>query len=86
MNKQAFLHDLAALLEVDVTELTDQYHLANNSLWDSLSVVSTVASIDQYYHVAIKGIEIEPCKTLRDLFELIHKRQQQENNVIQFSN
>ncbi|OGT06654.1 MAG: hypothetical protein A2103_03545 [Gammaproteobacteria bacterium GWF2_41_13] len=65
---------MAKLLEVNVEALTDEFVLQENRLWDSLSVVSTIAAIDSHYHVVIKGEEIEECYTLGDLFRLIEQK------------
>jgi acyl carrier protein len=85
MKKETFLNELAQLLELDVNLLKKDYPLKENQLWDSLAIVSTIASVDQHYQLAVKGIEIEHCETLDDLFSLIDKKQKTTNNILQFA-
>lgn len=83
MNKALLLADLSALLEMNVAELVDDYQLMDCQLWDSLSMVSMVGSIDSHYGVAIRGHELEECKTVADLFSLVaEKLNNTSNNVV----
>ncbi len=74
MEKQQYLQELAKLLAVKVDTLTDGFLLEGAQLWDSLSIVSTIAVIDRHYQVMVKGIEVEQCKTVGDIFDLIKQR------------
>lgn len=76
MNKDYLLTDLAKLLMVDKSLLNGSFNLSEELNWDSLSVVSTVAAIDQHYNVSIKGTELMHCNSVGDLFSLIEKRLQ----------
>ena len=74
MEKQAYLNELSGLLAVNVESLTDDFSLRNHHLWDSLSIVSTIASIDSYYHVSMKGEELEQCDSVGDIFKRIKEK------------
>jgi acyl carrier protein len=84
MNKSLLLDDLAELFEIDVKQLTNDYPLKNNLLWDSLSVVSTIASVDQHHNVVVKGLELENCKNIEDLFNLVQGKLENKNNIVSF--
>jgi acyl carrier protein len=51
-------------------------------MWDSLSVVSTIASIDNCYKVSVSGDQLESCETIGDIFELVNKKLASKDNVI----
>ena len=74
MKKLSYLNELAKLLTVKVEALTDEFFLKNTQLWDSLSIISTVALIDNHYNVATSGVEIEQCNTVGDIFILIKQK------------
>lgn len=69
-----FLAEISNLLEVDISELNKDFYLEKCDNWSSLSIVSTIALIDQYFQVSIPGREIEKCKTFGDLSQLIMSR------------
>lgn len=71
MNKELLLNEMSKLLEVRAENLSDHYALESNPLWDSLTLVSTIALIDQHYGISMKGSEIQNCKTIGDIFHLI---------------
>ncbi len=74
MNTDDLLTDLAKLLMVDKSVLNNSFQLSSDANWDSLSVVSTVAAIDQHYKVPVTGTELMHCKSIGDIFSLIEKR------------
>ena len=81
MEKQAYLNELSSLLEVKVDMLADDFSLGSNQLWDSLSIVSTIASIDHHYHVAVQGDALERCNNIGDIFKLIEQKSADQNNA-----
>lgn len=74
MNKDLLINDMAKLLEVDKQSLKESFLLAEEAYWDSLSVISLVAAIDQHYQVSVTGSELMNCKTIKDIFSLIELR------------
>jgi acyl carrier protein len=82
MNKEPLLQALAKLLEVKIEQLDDNYLLNSKQMWDSLSVVSTIASIDNCYKVSVSGDQLESCETVGDIFELVNKKLASKDNVI----
>jgi acyl carrier protein len=74
MNTQLLIKDMAKLFELDKHMLKDSFLLVDEANWDSLSVVSLVAAIDQHYHVSVTGSELMNCITIKDIFSLIELR------------
>jgi len=70
MDFNGFLSELADLLEVDAAELTDDFEL-NKENFDSVNIVSTIALIDEYFDVTVKGKALAQSKTVGELQDLI---------------
>jgi acyl carrier protein len=78
MNKKLLLNDLAKIIEVEESTLTDDSRLSGHEYWDSLTMVSMIAAIDQHYKCDVSGLELEACETVENLFELIESK----NNLV----
>lgn len=74
MNKveQRFLKDLANELEVDTRTIDDSFSLMGDS-WDSVTVISTVALIDDHFDVSVEGSELEDCENVGQVLSLIRQ-------------
>lgn len=70
MSKTEFVADLAEILEVEPSEVTDNFEL-NDSNWTSLAFISTIALIDEHYDKTVSGEKLASCKTVADLMALI---------------
>ena len=70
MCKQSFLIDLAVLLEVEVDDLQLTFDLQRSAAWDSLSVVSTIALLDEHFGLNVGVEHLENCHTVGDLLSL----------------
>jgi acyl carrier protein len=70
---QEFYIGLAEILEIDVSEVTPDLDLTTltGQQWDSLSVVNTLALIDEVYDKLLKGAELAKCVYVRDIEALI---------------
>jgi acyl carrier protein len=69
---EELLQMLAETLELQ--QVDDTYSLRENELWDSLSVLSVLAFIDERFGVSIESIELADVGTPKDLYELILKK------------
>lgn len=74
MKNKAISQELARLLEIDVNTIEDDFKLAGHGGWDSLAIVSLIATIDQAFGVIVKGCEIEKCLTVKEIFNLIDSK------------
>jgi acyl carrier protein len=70
MSKEAFMEDLAAILEVDPTELHMDYGLDRDN-WDSLAIVTAIVLIDEQFGINIEGDKLRQCSSVGGLWQLI---------------
>lgn len=75
MNTGYFINQFSQLIEMSGNESLLQLPLKNLQCWDSISVLSSIALIDECFHVPISGVEIETCETLNDIIQLIKRKQ-----------
>lgn len=76
MEFNEFLKEMADLLEVEVEELNDDFEL-NKGNFGSVNVVSTIALIDEFFNVTVKGKELAQVKTIGEVLELIKKEKEE---------
>ena len=65
--------EMADILEVDSVADTDK--LENFKSWDSLSILSLLAFIDEKYNVQLSNSELKSVKTLADVKKLVESKQ-----------
>lgn len=63
---------LLEILEVD--EINPEDILIDFELWDSLTILSIIAMLDEDYKITLSAEELEECKTIADLDNLISER------------
>ena len=66
-----FCKQFSQLIEIGESKSLLNLKLKNLQQWDSISILSTIALIDECFHVMISGNEIEACETLGDILKLI---------------
>lgn len=66
---ESFEDDIAELLEVD--SVTDTDVLEDFESWDSLTILSIIAYIDESYNVTISASDLKETKTVGDLKDLV---------------
>ena len=69
---EEFLKKMAAVLEVDAVQETDE--LKSFAAWDSLSVLSTIAMIDSGYGVNLHASEIQSAVTIGCLWRMVEAK------------
>ncbi|MFZ1290145.1 MAG: hypothetical protein WAR79_08640 [Melioribacteraceae bacterium] len=76
MDINTFMQNFAdAVEDVQFNQLTEELDFKNElEQWDSLAVMTTLAMIDSEYNVILEGKDIEKCKTLRQLFDLVKSK------------
>ena len=73
MENEAFMKDLADVLEMERTELRNDLELSSD-VWDSLTVISTIALIDEHFDIAVDGGELAFCSSIANLLDTIQQR------------
>lgn len=74
MNKQEFIEQLEDLLEMKRGSLAEDEMLFNLEGWDSLSVMSFIAMVDEELEETLKATQIAEAKSVQDLIALVsHK-------------
>lgn len=72
MNDIDFLNNLAEVLQVESSELIPEFEL-NETTFDSLALISTIALIDEYYGITINVDKLSSSPNLAALLDLIQK-------------
>ena len=63
------------MLEIfEVDEITSDTVLRDLELWDSLSVISLLAVLDESYGINIEATELAEVVTVSDLFAFVEQR------------
>ena len=65
-----FRTELAEILDIDEQDLLADMIL-DDSVWDSLAIVSTAALIDEEYSKIVDGEMLTNCKSIKELMNLI---------------
>lgn len=65
-----FYEGLAEILEVEIDEVVPGLEL-EESVWDSLAVVSTIALIDEVFDRTVSADALLECKTVGDIEKLL---------------
>ena len=71
MNFEPFLQELAPLFSVDREHLTEDFRLDPETNWDSLTIISMMALMDDYFEIEITGEQLRGCSTIGDVLRLI---------------
>ncbi len=73
MQFEPFLSDLAEVMETDPGELTAEFPLDDTN-WDSLALVSTIALLEEHFHLTVPGDALRECQSVGDLLKLVAER------------
>jgi acyl carrier protein len=69
-----FLLELSDLLEIERSEITNDYQLEENENWDSLALISVIVMVDEHFKETVSNEALRKCKVIGDLLNLIkHK-------------
>jgi acyl carrier protein len=71
MAYEKFLEEFADTIEVAKERLTDDFNMANDSAWDSLAFITTIALVDNYFSVVIDADVLRNTNTFGELKKLI---------------
>ena len=73
MSEAIFLAKLAQALEVSQADMGEQFKLDYGN-WDSLTLVATIAAIDEQFGITVPIRDLTACVSVGDLLELIRGR------------
>lgn len=71
MKVEAFIEELAELLEADVSEMNESFDLHECQNWDSLSKVYTAALVTRSFGVTLDSEKIQGSRTVGELLRHI---------------
>jgi acyl carrier protein len=71
MDFEPFLKDLADLFSVNSEDLTEDFLLDVNTNWDSLTIISMIALMDDHLRVEVSGEKLRQCKSIGQVMCLI---------------
>ena len=71
MDFEPFLKELASLFSVPPEELTEDFRLDPNTNWDSLTIISMMALMDDHFEVEVSGEQLRRCVSVGDVLRLI---------------
>jgi acyl carrier protein len=75
MTKREFLASLEEILEEPPGKLTGSESLQKDLKgWNSLTVLSFIAMVDEYFNVTLSAKQIADCATVNDLMGLLADR------------
>jgi len=72
MDKTEFISKFADVLQVDVTEVTEELAF-NADNWDSFAQLGAISAIDEMYGITVASNELKDCGTVGDLLGLIER-------------
>lgn len=75
MDFEPFVKDLAELFSVNVEDLTLDFQLDVNTNWDSLTIISMIALMDDHFRVEVSGEKLRQCTSLGQVIRLIKESQ-----------
>ncbi|MFZ6646245.1 acyl carrier protein [Undibacterium sp. TJN25] len=70
-----FFEGMAEILEIDTDKVSPELNLADYA-WDSLSVVSTMALVDDIYNVMLDGQSLAKCERIADILALVESKKE----------
>lgn len=71
MKKQEFIQKLQEVLELEKISFDEQTNLIELEKYDSLSVMSIIAFVDERFSKKLTGIELASITTVKSLMALI---------------
>jgi acyl carrier protein len=74
MENTEFLTALANSLEMQPSDINSEFELPGKDNWDSLMLLSTISTIDKYFNLTVNACELDNCKNVGALCELINKK------------
>ncbi len=71
MKDTDFLRALETALEIDAHSIAGDEPLDGVGWWDSMAALVFMSLADQELHVTVSGTQLQQCKTVPDLLQLL---------------
>jgi len=73
MDNQAFVEDMASILDVEPSELVAGFQL-NSENFDSVAMVGAIAAIDEHYGITVDSKTLAACNSVADMMQVIESK------------
>lgn len=70
MDKIEFISKLADVLQIDASELSDNFAF-NTENWDSFAQLGAISVIDEMFGITVPANDLKDCCTIADLLDLV---------------
>ncbi|MES2105941.1 MAG: phosphopantetheine-binding protein [Pseudomonadota bacterium] len=70
-----FFEGMAEILEIDADKVNVELNLVDYA-WDSLSIVSTMALVDDIYNIMLDGQSLAKCEKIADILALVESKKE----------
>jgi acyl carrier protein len=74
MDKEAFMEDLAGVLDLDRAAISEETPLKNADNWDSMAHLAAIAAIDERFGITVPAKELTGVANVGELIELVRSR------------
>ena len=70
----AFIENFASAIGLPAEGILPETKLADLQNWDSLAILTSLSMIDLEYNVSLKGLDLQNCTTVSDIFLLVNAK------------
>ena len=71
---QEFIESIAEILEMDESEITQEFNLKESDNWDSLAQLSLLMLAEDDYDVTVTDEELKSANNVLELYQLIQTK------------
>ena len=83
MDREAFMQDLAGVLDVDRSEISENTNLKDADNWDSLAHLAAIAAIDERFGITVPAKELTNVANVGELLELVRRSKEEQSAEMQ---
>jgi acyl carrier protein len=70
---EKFYKGMSEIFEVELATISNEFDL-NESNWDSLAIISTIALVDNCFGRILSGNDLYNCKNIGDIIKLTERK------------
>jgi acyl carrier protein len=79
MDKEAFMEDMAGILDVDRSKINEETPLKDADNWDSIAHLAAIAAIDERLGVTVPAKELTNVPNIGKLIELVKRSTEEQS-------